>query len=185
MKIGPKYKMPFKRRFEKKTNYRKRLRLLLSEKPRLIIRRSTKHTKAQIIKYEPTGDKTLVSVSTQELEKLGWKYSTSNLPAAYLTGLLIGEKAKKKKIKDVVLDLGVQRTVKGSRLYATIKGAIDAGLQVPCSEEVFPSEERLKGEHIVKYSKEKGDIYKTQFTKVKPDNMVKDFEKIKEKIMKG
>ena len=34
MKIGPKYKMPFKRRFEKKTNYKKRLALLLSEKPR-------------------------------------------------------------------------------------------------------------------------------------------------------
>lgn len=185
MKIGPRYKLPFKRRFEKKTNYKRRLGLLLSNKPRLIIRKSLKHTKTQIVKYEPAGDKTLVSANTQELEKLGWKYSTSNLPASYLTGLLIGQKAKKKKIKDAVIDFGVQRTIKGSRLYATVKGAIDAGMQIPCSEGVLPSEERIRGENIVKYSKEKGDTYKTQFSKVKPDNMAKDFEKIKEKIMKG
>ena len=185
MKIGPKYRMPFKRRLEKKTNYKKRLGLLLSEKPRLIVRASLKHMKVQIIKYEVKGDKTIASATTQELKKLGWKYSTSNLPAAYLTGLLIGKKAKKKKVKNVVVDFGVQRIVKGSRLYAALKGAIDAGLEVPCSEGVFPSEERIRGENIVKYSKEKGDTYKTQFSKVKPDNMVKDFEKIKEKIMKG
>ena len=183
MKTGPRYKLPFKRRFEKKTNYRKRLGLLLSEKPRVVIRTSNKHTKTQIIKYETDGDKTLISANSQDLKKLGWKYSTSNLPAAYLTGLLVGQKAKKNKIKDIVVDLGVQRTVKGSRLYATIKGIIDAGIKVPCSEEVLPSEERIKGEHIVKYSKT--DTYKTQFSKVKPDKMVEDFEKAKEKIMKG
>jgi len=169
--------MPFKRRFEKKTNYKKRLGLLLSGKPRLVIRRSLTHTKVQIIKYEPKGDKTIVSATTQELEKMGWKYSTSNIPAAYLVGLLIGKRAKKKKLKSLVLDIGLQRSVKGSRIYATVKGAIDAGLEIPCSEEVFPSEERLRGEHIVKFSKEVGDVHKIQFSKVKPDNMVKDFEK--------
>jgi len=183
VKTGPRYKLPFKRRFEKKTNYKKRLGLLLSEKPRVVIRTSNKHTKTQIIKYETDGDKTLISANSQDLKKLGWKYSTSNLPAAYLTGLLIGQKAKKNKIKDIVVDLGVQRTVKGSRLYATIKGIIDSGIEVPCSEDVFPSEERIKGEHIAKYSK--ADTYKTQFSKVKPDKMVEDFEKVKEKIMKG
>ena len=176
--------MPFKRRFEEKTNYKKRLGLLSSKKPRLVVRKSVKHTRAQIIEYEPKGDKTIVSATTQELEKLGWKYSTSDIPAAYLVGLLVGRKAKKK-IKDVVVDLGTQKNVKGSKLYAVVKGVIDSGIEVPCSEEVLPSEERLRGEHIVKYSKEKGDSYKTQFSKVKPDNMVEDFEKIKEKIMKG
>jgi len=185
VKTGPRYKMPFKRRYEKKTNYKKRLGLLLSEKPRLVVRKFLRHTKAQIIKYEPKGDKTVVSANTQELEKLGWKYSTSNIPAAYLTGLLIGQRAKKKKIKDVVIDLGAQRVIKGSRLYALVKGAMDAGLNTQCSDEVLPSEERVRGESIVKYAKEKGDTYKTQFSKVKPDNMVEDFEKIKKKIMKG
>ena len=185
MKIGPKYRMPFKRRLEKKTNYKKRLALLLSEKPRLVIRRTLKHMKIQIVNYEPDGDKTVVSATTQELEKLGWKYSTSNIPAAYLAGLLIGQKAKKKKIKDLVIDFGPQIVLKGSRLYATVKGVIDSGIEVPCSDDVFPSEDRLKGENIVKYSKEKGDTYKIQFSKVKPDKMVEDFGKVKEKIMKG
>jgi len=185
VKIGPKYKMPFKRRFEKETNYKKRLGLLLSEKPRLVIRTSNKHTKAQIIKYETEGDKTLVSANTQDIKALGWKYSTSNLPSAYLAGLLIGQRAKKKKIKDVVVDFGVQKIIKGSKLYAAVKGVKDAGIEVPCSEDVLPTEGRIKGENIVKYSKEKGDTYKIQFSKVKPDKMVEDFEKLKEKIIKG
>jgi large subunit ribosomal protein L18 len=33
-------------------------------------------------------------------------------------------------------------------MYAFAKGAIDAGLNVPCSEEMFPTEERIKGLHI-------------------------------------
>lgn len=183
--MGPKYKMPFKRRFKKKTDYKNRLGLLTGNKLRLVIRKSLKHLKLQIIKYEPEGDKTLVAATTKELEGFGWKYSTSNLTAAYLAGFLIGHKAKKKKISMAVVDLGSQMSVKGSRLYAAIKGAIDAGLEVPCSEEVLPPTERIRGEHIVKYSKEKGDKNKNQFSKVKVDNIVEDFEKVKEKIMKG
>jgi len=183
VKTGPKYNLPFKRRFKQKTNYKKRLALLLSKKPRLVIRTSNKHSKTQIIKYETEGDKTVVSANSQDLKKLGWKYSTSNLPAAYLTGLLIGQKAKKKKINEVVVDFGVQKIIKGSRLYAVVKGVIDAGTKLPCSEDVLPSEERIKGENIVKYSKQK-IVNKTQFSKIKPDKMVEDFEKIKEKIMK-
>jgi len=185
VKTGPRFRMPFKRRFYKKTNYKKRLGLLLSDKPRLVIRKSLKHIKAQIIKYEPDGDKTIVSADTKDLGKLGWKYSTSNLPAAYLTGLLIGKKSKKKKIDGVVVDLGIERNIKGSKLYAVVKGAIDAGLETPFSEEAFPSEDRIKGLHIAKFSKEKGEAYKNQFSKVKPDNIAEDFEKVKQKIMKG
>ncbi|MBD3155074.1 MAG: 50S ribosomal protein L18 [Candidatus Aenigmarchaeota archaeon] len=183
MKLGPRYKMPFKRRFEDKTDYKKRLGLLLSGKSRLVIRTSTKHVQVQVIKYEPEGDKTLLSAHTQELKGMGWKHSTSNIPAAYLTGLLIGKKAKKKKIKSLVVDFGPQRIVKSSRLFSVLKGAIDAGLDVSCSEEVLPTEERLKGEHIVKYSEGK-NVPKNQFSKVKPKNLGKDIEKIKKKIMK-
>jgi large subunit ribosomal protein L18 len=38
----PTYKMPFRRRREGKTNYTKRLKLLLSRKPRLVVRKSLK-----------------------------------------------------------------------------------------------------------------------------------------------
>ncbi|MEM5793267.1 MAG: 50S ribosomal protein L18 [Candidatus Aenigmatarchaeota archaeon] len=183
MKMGPKYKLPFKRRFEGKTDYRKRLALIKSGEIRLVVRKSNKHTKLQIVKYQPEGDRTLASASTQDLIKLGWKYSTSNTPSAYLAGLLMGIKARKNKLKKVILDIGPQVSVKGSKIYAAVKGVIDAGIEVPCSEEMFPPESRIKGENIVKYAKECNN--KNQFSKIKPVDMVKDFEKIKEKILKG
>lgn len=189
MKIGPKYKMPFNRRYKKKTNYKKRLALVLSGKPRLVIRRSLKHMKAQIIKYEKDGDKVLVSATTQELEKLGWKGSTSNIPSAYLLGLLVAKKAKKKKVKSVVFDMGLQQSTKGSRLYSTLKGVVDGGLDVPHSEEIFPSDERISGQHIADYGKKmKADDpkkFKIAFTKTKPDETQKMFDSVKSKISKG
>jgi large subunit ribosomal protein L18 len=79
---------------------------------------------------------------------MGWKHSTKNLPASYLTGLLLAKKAQEKGVKDAILDLGLQTPLKGSRLYAALKGVIDGGLDVPASEEVFPNEDRLKGSHV-------------------------------------
>ena len=85
--------MQLKRKIEGRTNYRKRLRLLLSNKPRLVIRRSLNKIISQIIEYHPKGDRTLVSCSSNELMKYGWKGGLKNTPAAYLSGLLIGKKA--------------------------------------------------------------------------------------------
>lgn len=181
--MGARFKLPFKRRLRKKTDYKARLALVSSGKLRLVVRKTERHMKMQLINYDPTGDKTLATATSQELQGLGWKYSTSNTPAAYLTGILIAKKAKKVGVEEAVLDIGIQRNVKGSKIYAAVKGALDGGLSVPVSEEVLPSEDRIKGEHIVKYSKEKGDN-KFQFSKVNPENMVKDFESIKQKLMK-
>ena len=36
----------------------------------------------------------------------------------------------------------------GNRAYAALKGMVDAGMEIPHSEEVLPSEERINGEHI-------------------------------------
>ena len=41
----------YRRKREGKTDYRKRLRLLLSGKPRLVIRRSLRDISAQVIEY--------------------------------------------------------------------------------------------------------------------------------------
>ncbi|EDY35873.1 hypothetical protein ABOONEI_1072, partial [Aciduliprofundum boonei T469] len=82
------------------------------------------------------------------LKKYGWKGSFKNTPAAYLTGYLAGKLALKKGIEEAVLDIGLQSPVKGSRVFAALKGMVDAGLYVPHSEEVYPSEDRIKGEHI-------------------------------------
>jgi len=169
MKLKPTYKMPFKRRREERTDYKRRLKLLLSKKPRFVIRKSLKYIRAQIIEFTKKGDKTLVSASSRELKKLGWKFSCDNLPSAYLTGLLIGKKALKKEIKEAVLDLGLYPSTKGSRIYACVKGALDAGLNVSCDESIFPSEERIKGLHIAKHLE-------------KFKSLPEEFEKIKQKI---
>jgi large subunit ribosomal protein L18 len=95
------------------------------------------------------GDSTVASAISTELGGHGWTAGTGNIPAAYLTGLLAGLRAKSRGVKEVILDVGLNPPVKGSRVYAALKGAVDAGLEVPHDPEVLPTEARLAGEHIV------------------------------------
>jgi len=139
--------IPFRRKREKRTNYKKRLSLLTSRKPRLVIRKSVNNIVAQVVQYAAVGDKVLFTVKSNALRKLGWDNSTSNLPAAYLVGYMVGKKATEAGVKEAILDLGLQST-SSSRLFACLKGALDAGLVVPHDEEVLPAEERVKGAHI-------------------------------------
>lgn len=141
------YLMPFKRRREKRTNYRKRLALIKSGKIRIVIRRSLSNIIVQFVDYDAKGDKTLVSAFSTELKKYGWT-RTGNVPGSYLTGLLAGKRAKGKKIEEAILDLGLQTSTKGSRIYAALKGVLDAGVNVPHSEKILPDENRIKGVHI-------------------------------------
>ncbi len=147
-KISPTYRIHFRRRREGKTNYRKRLKLLLSGKPRLVYRKTLKYIIGQIIDFDKKGDKTLVGITSKILRKYGWKFACDNTPASYLTGYLLGKIALSKGINEAILDIGLYTSTKGGRMYAFAKGAIDAGLNVPCSEEMFPSEERIKGLHV-------------------------------------
>jgi len=166
----------YRRRREDKTNYKKRISLLQSEKPRLVIRRSLKNMVIQLIEYKPSGDHIIVSAHSKELKKYNWEFSKGNIPSAYLTGLLIGKKALAKKCKDIIVDLGLQNPRKGTRLYAALKGVIDAGVKIPHDKEIFPSEERIKGEHIAN-----NEFIKNE----KAKDLPKVFEQCKEKIMKG
>lgn len=153
------YLMPLKRRREQKTDYKKRLALLKSGATRLVIRKSLSNIAVQFVEFDPKGDKTVVCTFSTELKKLGWD-KTGNVPAAYLTGLLAGKKAREKKIENAVLDLGLQSSTKGSRLYAALKGVIDAGVNVPHSEEILPTEDRIRGEHISEETVKKFDEVK-------------------------
>jgi large subunit ribosomal protein L18 len=128
-----------KRRREKKTNYKKRLALLKSEKTRLVIRKRLSNISVQFINFD--------SAFSTELKKLGW-VKRGNIPAAYLTGLLAGKRAKEKKIEEAILDLGLQTSTKGSRLYAALKGVLDSGVNIPHSESILPNDDRIKGKHI-------------------------------------
>lgn len=155
MTRGSHYNVPFRRRREGKTNYQKRKALVLSKSPRLVARASLKHTLAQIVKAEATGDKTIASAHSRELMKMyGWKGSCGNVPASYLTGLLCGYRAMAKNVKEAVLDIGLRRPSKGARVFAVLKGVIDAGVKVPHSEEKLPDETRMEGQHIVHYAKQ-------------------------------
>ncbi len=138
-------KMKHKRRRKQKTDYRLRLRLLKSGKPRLVIRKSLDNIRVQFINFNIDGDRTEASAFSPELKKLGWTHGTGNIPAAYLTGFIAGSRTK---IKEAVLDIGMQMSTKGSRIYAALKGVIDAGVKVPHSEEILPSMDRIMGKHI-------------------------------------
>lgn len=168
----------FRRKREKRTDYRRRLKLLLSKKPRLVIRKSIKSTTAQIINYTPEGDKVAASANSKSLAKLGWNQNTGNIPAAYLTGLMLGKKAKKAGIKEAVLDMGFTSSTKGSRIYAALKGVVDSGINVPTSQENLPDEKRIRGEHITSYEKQNPK----NFTKTKPETLKEDFEKVRRAI---
>jgi len=143
--------IPYRRKREGKTDYKKRLSLLKSNKLRLVVRTSNKHTLLQLAQYTPKGDEIVVSASTAELAKLGWTTSTSNLPAAYLAGFLL---AKKAKVKESVPDIGMHASVKGARIYAALKGCKDGGLIFSLDASVAPPEERITGKH----TKSKADI---------------------------
>lgn len=190
MAHGSRYKVALKRRREGKTDYGARLKLIGLDKHRLVVRVTGNHTTAQIVDVKLPGDKTVVSTHSQELKNMGWLGSGKNISAAYLTGYLCGKKAVKEGIDAAVMDLGLQSSTKGSRVYAVLKGAIDAGLEVPYKDVVLPDEDRIKGEHIVQFAKslDKADMEKkfSQYLEkgLSPLEIPDHFQTIKEKIEK-
>jgi len=190
---GPKYSVPFRRRREGKTDYRARRALILSKVPRIVARGSLKHMTVQVVNAKVEGDEVLASAHSKELVRdYGWKGACGNVPAAYLTGLLCGLKALQKGIKKAILDIGLRTPVKGSRVFAVLKGALDAGLEVPHSEEILPDDSRIRGEHIANYAKmlasENPEEYNRRFSeylakKLKPEKLPEHFAKVKEKIL--
>ena len=144
MKRG--YTVAYRRKRERKTNYRKRVRLLLSRKPRLVVRLSNQRVLGQVIEFHPQGDKVLAGIDSSSLKKKGWVGSCQNVPAAYVTGFLLGAIAKGKNCRQAVFDTGTRSG--SSRLYAFLRGALDAGLEVPHDSAIFPSSERLQGKHL-------------------------------------
>jgi large subunit ribosomal protein L18 len=119
---------------------------------------------AQIIKSEAAQDAIIVGVNSKKLMEMGWKGSSKNIPSAYLTGLLLGKKSVDAGINEAILDMGLQRSTKGSRIYAVLKGCIDAGLSVAHSKEILPSEDRVSGKHI-------------------NEKLISEVEKLKKKIL--
>lgn len=192
MARSSRYCAPFRRRKEGKTDYKARKAFLVSGKPRLVTRSSLKNIIAQIIVAKPKGDEVLVSAHSRELRKnYGWKAPTGNLPAAYLTGVLCGLKAKAEGLEEAILDIGLFPPTKGARIFAVLKGALDAELKVAHSEEKLPEGIRITGEHIAKYAESlavNADEYQLKFSKyleqkLSPETLPKHLTQVKAEIM--
>lgn len=146
----------YRRKREQRTDYPKRLKLLKSRKPRLVVRFTNQKIITQIIKFNPEGDNIITGIDSFALKKKGWDYSGKNFPAAYLTGLLIGKKALENNCNEAVFDCGFKQAQPKGKMYAFLKGVLDAGVKVPrgSEEKIFPSEERVSGKNLADYKKD-------------------------------
>jgi large subunit ribosomal protein L18 len=160
---------------------------------RLVVRPSNKHIAAQLIRAQPDGDQVLASAHSSELKEFGWKAPCGNMPAAYLTGLLAGRRAKAGGISEAILDIGLHARGSGSRIFAAAKGAVEAGLQVPHDESALPSNERIQGVHVESYSKKlssDAERYKKMFSaylkqRLKPEDLPSHLKQVEAKIKQG
>jgi large subunit ribosomal protein L18 len=192
MARGSTYRVPPRRRREGKTDYQARKALVLSGKPRLVPRGTARNYAVQIIVAKPQGDEVLAAAHSRELKKYGWKAPTGNIPAAYLTGLLCGLKAKNKGVSEAVLDIGLVAPTKGAKVFAALGGVVDAGVDVPHDEEKIV-EERSEGAHVAEYGKSLGDdseVYAAKFSKylgqkLAPEKLPEHVAKVKADIMKS
>ena len=156
----------YKRKRQGKTDYFARTSLLRGRTPRLIVRKTNRYIIAQIVESKEAQDKVLFSISSKDLLKNGWDKSAENslksVPAAYLTGLLLGKKANGK-VKKIIVDFGLNRSIPGGRLYAVVNGIDDMKIETKCDKSMFPKKDILDGKNV------KNKI---------------NFEEIKNKIMK-
>lgn len=182
--------VPFRRKREQKTDYNKRLKLLISGKTRLVVRFTNQRIIAQLVTFDTSGDKVVFGVDSFALRSLGWNFSCKNFPAAYLTGFIFGKNAVSKGHKEAILDTGFKSPLHKGKIYAFLKGALDAGLQIPFKEDILPKEEQMNGKKIQDYAerlKENNTEYEQRFAqylknKVQPENIVNIFEQVKQKI---
>jgi len=192
MAKGPRYCVPFRRRREGKTDYKARKALLLSSKPRLVTRTSLRNTSVQVIAAKPYGDEVIASAHSSKLVKnCGWKATTGNIPTAYLTGLLCGLEAREKGIKAAILDVGLHSPTKNGRIFAALKGVLDAGVDISHSETRLPDEHSIEGKHIAEYAEiltTHGEEYQIRFSKyleriLPPEKLPTHFAETKKKII--
>jgi len=136
-------------------------------KYRLIVRFTNRHVICQIAYATIQGDKIVCGANSHELPRYGIPCGLKNFGAAYATGLLVARRMLKSlnleesfegveecdgedfHIEDevddddrrpfkAILDIGLKRTVVGSKVFAAMKGAADGGLHVPHSNKRFP-----------------------------------------------
>jgi large subunit ribosomal protein L5e len=143
-----------------------------SKKYRLVVRRTNAKFITQIIFSTMTGDRVLCAAESTELKAHGLTAGLTNYASAYATGLLLARRLLKqvglsdlyKATTDVngeyfnidddadddkrpfkaLLDVGLQRTTTGARIFGVLKGACDGGINVPHKTKRFPGYSRAQ-----------------------------------------
>merc|ERR1712066_304593 len=153
------------------------------------------------------GDVVISAAYSHELPRYGVSVGLTNYAAAYCTGLLIGRRILQKFGLDSMyegqvevdgeyfeedadsgekasfrcyLDTGLARTSTGARIFGVLKGAADAGLDIPHSPKRFPGfsdgnldasvhKKHIMGGHVAEYmdslEEENEEAYKRQFSR--------------------
>jgi len=136
-----------------------------SRKYRLVVRRTNAQILTQIVYSTLTGDRVLCAAESTELKAHGLTAGLTNYAGAYCTGLLLARRLLKQVKLDgdykgaekvngeyfnadqdsgdkrpfkALLDVGIQRTTTGARVFGALKGAADGGINVPHSNKRFP-----------------------------------------------
>lgn len=134
-------------------------------KYRLIVRFTNKDIVCQIAYAKIQGDVIVCAAYSHELPRYGVKVGLTNYAAAYSTGLLLARRLLHKlKLHEAYtgqenvdgaeynvesaedgpsafrcyLDVGLNRTTTGARVFGALKGAVDGGLDIPHSVTRFP-----------------------------------------------
>lgn len=163
-------------------------------KYRFVVRITNRDVVCQVAYSLLGGDIILCAAYAHELNKrYGAKAGSTNYAACYATGLLCarrllqklkldtkyvgaakltGEDKKAPAVKEgerrpfkAILDIGLARTTSGSRVFASLKGALDGGLDIPHSDKRFAGvtkdkldpakfKTRLLGGHVAAYMKD-------------------------------
>jgi len=198
-----------------------------TRKYRLIVRFTNRKVICQVAYASILGDHVVVQANSSELTNYGIPAGLKNYAAAYATGLLVARRMLKKFGMDetikgkeeldgeeyhveeedneqrpikAILDVGLQRTCVGARLWGALKGAVDGGLHVPHSSKNFPGfkpaeekgqeseydaeahKDRIFGKHVSEYmemlAEEDPTKYEAHFAKYIADG--KDADSLEE-----
>jgi large subunit ribosomal protein L5e len=138
-----------------------------NRKYRIVVRFTNRKVICQILYATIRGDMVVEQATSTELPKFGVPVGHKNYAAAYCTGLIVARRMLKKfgldetfKGKEeidgedyhveeeeeegdkrplkVILDVGLQTTCVGHRMWGALKGAVDGGLHIPHSNKLFP-----------------------------------------------
>jgi large subunit ribosomal protein L18 len=183
---GPRYRVQYRRRRENKTDYVTRRALVTTGVPRLVVRVSNRNVIAQVTNAEIQGDYVIAQATSRDLGQFGWKAGGKNTSAAYLVGYLAAKRALEAGIERANLDIGLKRATPGGKVFAAAKGAIDAGLNIPCDSDIVPLNERVSGSVIAEYAEQLEDPleYEKRFSVylrrgLRPEELPAHFEEVK------